>query len=309
MYSSPRDSIYATPTRQDSSEIYSEPVLHDAAPRPRAQPQVPLYKKMGRRASEGSMLSDKETQLGSITKDNMNTTMRSVAKAHFLGDPLSHKSLEMPGLNYPNSVGCRLSLDAGRRESSSSLSSSIADGSKDSLSSSNSTSTLTGQDTDDSIILNRIRKSFQQKEEFLRRPSNTSECSPIQREFYSRPKKLDKPVWPPVDVIRQDSPSRSTKPTHQNFQRVKNDIESERDMVVQPGNDNKYQENNRINGKKQQDQSINGSRMQENANHLAKIQENPTACTEFSDSNGDGEHNYSDDKRYVFNIFIIGDFT
>lgn len=48
------------------------------------------------------------------------------------------------GLSYVNSAGCRLSLDDGRRESSASLNSSVADGSKDSLSSYDSTSTLTG---------------------------------------------------------------------------------------------------------------------------------------------------------------------
>lgn len=238
---------------------------------------------MGRRASEGSMLSDKETQLN--CRENMNSAMKSVAKSHFLGDPLhqvSHKSLEMPGYSYPNNAGCRLSLDAGRRESSASLSSSLPDGSKDSLSSSNSTSTLTGQDTDDSIILNRIRKSFQQKEEFLRRPSNPLECAPVQKEFYSRPKKLDKPIWPPVDIIKQTN---RNKPTHQNFQRVKNDIENERGDIQQ-NYDSKRDDDDNATVK-------NG--VWANASNLTKIQEN--SCVEYVESNGSSDQNSADDKR------------
>lgn len=61
----------------------------------------------------------------------------------------------LQGLSYPNTAGCRLSLDGGRRESTSSLASSAPDSSKDSLSSFESGSTLTGQDTDDSIIMTR----------------------------------------------------------------------------------------------------------------------------------------------------------
>lgn len=53
------------------------------------------------------------------------------------------------------------------------------------------------------------------------------------REFYSRPKRLEKPTWPPTEP-RQDSPSRN-KPTHQNFQRVKSDIDRERELVCMSG--------------------------------------------------------------------------
>lgn len=131
---------------------------------------------------------------------------------------------------YPNLAGCRLSYDAGRRESSASLSSSIADGSKGSLNSFDSSTTLTGE-LDDSLISHRMRKSFQQKEEFLRRPSNPPEKPLIPKEFYSRPNKLEKPTWPPPESKQESSPSRAAKPTHQNFQRVKNDIDSERDYT------------------------------------------------------------------------------
>lgn len=82
-----------------------------------------------------------------------------------------------PPVYYPNSSGCRLSLDGGmldRRESSSS-------------------STL----TDDSLIISRIRKSCEQKEEFLRNTVVPTYSPIIAREFYARPQKLQKPVWPP----------------------------------------------------------------------------------------------------------------
>lgn len=82
--------------------------------------------------------------------------------------------------------------------------------------------------------MSRIIKSFQQKEQFLNANNNVPEQS-IQREFYGRPRKLERQVWPPPEA-RQDSPSRTAaKPTHQNFQRVKNDIDSERDYVLVSG--------------------------------------------------------------------------
>lgn len=231
-YGHDSEHIYSVPiesSRGLNRDIYAEPNLHEFHRRPRAQPQVPLYRKMGRRASEGSTLSDREGYYcepecylspekgGMVVGDSK---MKTVSKSAYTPETLT----------YPNTAGCRLSLDAGRRESSSSLTSSLADGSKDSLSSFDSVSTLTGQETDDSIMT-RFRKSFQQKEEFLRRPSNVLEPALIAREFYSRPKRLEKPMWPPTDPLRQDSPARTMKPMHHNFQRVKNDIENERDLV------------------------------------------------------------------------------
>ncbi|XP_069677566.1 uncharacterized protein RhoGAP19D isoform X4 [Periplaneta americana] len=189
-------------------------------------------------------------------------------------------------LHYSGTAGCRLSLDGGttRRDSSVSLPSNglvrdnytASDGSKDSLVSYDSASTLTGggQDrcsSDDSLIMSRIRKSFEQKEEFLKRPNQpiswniasgnqqqtslplTSQHSIIAREFYARPQKFQRPLWPPQNpgstspiLYRQQSPPRSSssgkstyssssttssKPTHQNLQRVKCDIDSERDSL------------------------------------------------------------------------------
>lgn len=205
--------------------------------RPKAQPQVPLYGKMGRRASDGcALLSDTyfdhpadysgvNSDTDEMVINNNNTKMKMMYK------------YENPELRYPNKAGCRLSLDAGRRESSSSLTSSLADGSKDSLTSFDSTSTLTGHETDDSAIMSRYRRSFQQKEEFLKMPPPPPAAEPlIQREYYSRPKKLEnRALWPPERL--QDTPNISKiKPTHQHFQRVKNDIDTERDLFLQSQN-------------------------------------------------------------------------
>lgn len=55
----------------------------------------------------------------------------------------------------------------------------------------------------DSAIMSRLRRSFEQKEEFLRRPAPApTSCAAAasdvqQREFYGRPNRLQKSVWPP----------------------------------------------------------------------------------------------------------------
>ncbi|XP_068082173.1 rho GTPase-activating protein 21 [Anabrus simplex] len=215
----------------------------------------------------------------------------SMASSRYGSSENVHSSSNsLQGLCYPSSAGCRLSLDGGRRESSVSLPSSsvhdnfTSDGSKDSLLSCDSTSTLTGgQDgcsSDDSVIISRIRKSFEQKEEFLKRPNqpiswnlpenennehlqqivpqSTASQAIIAREFYARPQKFQRPVWPPQSPstspspssYRQQSPSRTSisgksnhsvaannRPTHQNLRRVKSDIDSERDSVASRGSD------------------------------------------------------------------------
>ncbi|XP_074036276.1 rho GTPase activating protein at 19D isoform X5 [Leptinotarsa decemlineata] len=222
LYSEPRH-------RHNQQEIYAEIHPHDIGQRGkcRAAPQVPLYKKMGRRASEGNILSER-CESSNYSSLNPETSDDHAMKAMYKNNYLP-EGPEISGLNYPNTAGCRLSLEVGRRESNSSLSSSIADGSKDSFGSFDSNSTLTGHETDDSAIMNRFRKSVQQKEEFLKNTINPSsaEQALVRREFYSRPKKLEKQMWPPND---RESPSRTTKPNHQNFARVKNDIDNERDF-------------------------------------------------------------------------------
>ncbi|XP_062700293.1 uncharacterized protein LOC109428467 isoform X4 [Aedes albopictus] len=72
----------------------------------------------------------------------------------------------------------------------------------------------------DSAIMSRLRKSFEQKEEFLRRPAPAPSSVPVpsqsgvvaapfdvqQREFYGRPNRLQKSVWPPPPVQQQQPP-------------------------------------------------------------------------------------------------------
>lgn len=62
----------------------------------------------------------------------------------------------------------------------------------------------------DNAIMNRMRKSLEQKEEFLRRPPTTGaalQATPAaghdvqQREFYARPNRLQKSVWPPTQPL------------------------------------------------------------------------------------------------------------
>lgn len=147
--------LYQQPKSADNL-LHGHQVSHhqhhtnDTVGRHRAQPQEPSHRKMGRRASEGSMLSGPYEYTGGVVSNSGDmvvgsSKMKSVSK----------EGQNVQTLGYPNTAGCRLSLDGGRRESSSSLASSAPDSSKDSLSSFESTSTLTGQDTDDSIIMTR----------------------------------------------------------------------------------------------------------------------------------------------------------
>ncbi|XP_014609050.1 PREDICTED: uncharacterized protein LOC106789401 isoform X4 [Polistes canadensis] len=210
----------------------------------RAEPQVPIYRPgrrvIARRASEGS---------GATGQTNESEVP-------------SYGSIDALRSNDPSS---RLSMDS-RRDSSPI--------SKGSLSSFDSNSTVTGNEcSDDSVIMNRLRKSFEQKEEFLRRPSHPigwsvaedasrlqqssgggsgdggggggggggTNSAVIQREFYARPQKLQRQIWPPNEQQqRQQSPTRRmdnksngklslTKPSNQNVQRVKIDLDSESD--------------------------------------------------------------------------------
>ncbi|XP_070153965.1 rho GTPase-activating protein 23 isoform X5 [Polyergus mexicanus] len=193
-------------------------------PMSQAEPQVPIYRPVkrmvARRASEGSgTTNDSETaSYGSIDALRSNESSR-------------------------------LSIES-RRDSSP-----VA--SKDSSTSPyDSNSTLTGNEcSDDSVIMNRLRKSFEQKAEFLRRPShpigwsteplpslqNINQAAVIQREFYARPQKLQRPIWPPgQNEQRQQSPTRRgslernvaakpttlmNKPSNQSVQRIK-DVDS-----------------------------------------------------------------------------------
>ncbi|XP_055589672.1 uncharacterized protein LOC129741867 isoform X3 [Uranotaenia lowii] len=66
----------------------------------------------------------------------------------------------------------------------------------------------------DSAIMSRLRKSFEQKEEFLRRPIGTTPLDVLQqREFYSRPNRLQKTVWPPMMPLAAGQQQQSSKAT------------------------------------------------------------------------------------------------
>ena len=55
--------------------------------------------------------------------------------------------------------------------------------------------------------MTRIKKSFEQKEEFLKRPMLPSwvnsdvQSPPIPKEFYAQPQKFSRPLWPPSSSI------------------------------------------------------------------------------------------------------------
>ncbi|XP_048504870.1 uncharacterized protein LOC105687120 isoform X4 [Athalia rosae] len=233
------ESIYSRPNPEQIYDRIKDPIYErvrpdmfskslDQYPMSRAEPQVPIYRPgrriVSRRASEGSGMGN---------------------------DVESPVYGSMDALKSSN-PGSRLSMDS-RRDSS--------PASKESLSSYDSNSTLTGYEcSDDSIIMSRLRRSFEQKEEFLRRPSHpigwlTPEEAAraaqqnhgvIQREFYARPQKLQRQVWPPNEPQpRQQSPTRntsernakSTKPSNQNSQRIRGDIDSETETEYSNQND------------------------------------------------------------------------
>ncbi|XP_024945687.1 uncharacterized protein LOC107272586 isoform X15 [Cephus cinctus] len=232
------ESIYSRPSTEQLYDRIKDPIYErvkpdssnfgkslDRYPMSRAEPQVPIYRPgrriVARRASEGS---------GIVNDIDISGPFGSA-----------------DALKQSSNPGSRLSMDS-------------SPASKESLSSYDSNSTLTGNEcSDDSVIMTRLRKSFEQKEEFLRRPSHpigwlspeesarsTAHVQPlIQREFYARPQKLQRQVWPPSEqqqqqhsatLPRQQSPSRSSmerasksggKPSNQNVQRVKTDMDSE----------------------------------------------------------------------------------
>lgn len=70
--------------------------------------------------------------------------------------------------------------------------------------------------SEDSLIMSRLRKSFEQKEEFMKRMPESPVAAPesaavaaTAREFYSRPQKMSTSAWPPAT---SDSSGGSTPP-------------------------------------------------------------------------------------------------
>ncbi|XP_077283847.1 rho GTPase activating protein at 19D isoform X3 [Arctopsyche grandis] len=227
-------------SRADSSDrvftnIPIENLNRGAIPRKaEAQPQVPPQptnlQKNSRRSSEGARLAiDPSDYYASPPSSPFNSSRDSTSvytsgesiqsshknQMHLLKSTpthISHLNQNLPNNNklvqygsnpdnVPMQYTNKFDFDD-RRESNASLTSSAAE-SKDSLSSYESISTLTGNDPDNILYKYRIRKSLEQKEAFLRRPSQptgwaTPEQNVIQqKEFYARPQKLHKPAWPP----------------------------------------------------------------------------------------------------------------
>ncbi|KAL9698850.1 hypothetical protein quinque_002291 [Culex quinquefasciatus] len=85
----------------------------------------------------------------------------------------------------------------------------------------------------DSAIMSRLRKSFEQKEEFLRRPAPApTSCAAAasdvqQREFYGRPNRLQKSVWPPP-------PSNATMPVIANESNHQHQHHNQQDSLLRP---------------------------------------------------------------------------
>lgn len=257
------ESVYSRPSNEQIYDRINDPIYEHVRasdhhqqhyyqptllryPVSQAEPQVPIYRPMkrmvARRASEGS----------GITNDS---------------ESMSYSSIDALRSNESS----RLSIDSHRDSSPAA--------SKDSVSPYDSNSTLTGNEcSDDSVIMNRLRKSFEQKAEFLRRPShpigwsveppplsNFNQAAVIQREFYARPQKLQRPVWPPgqnEQQQRQQSPTRRSsqernvpakstanllnKPSNQSVQRIKDvDTNSE---YSKSRNDQQLEDNQTISG-------------------------------------------------------------
>jgi len=255
------DSVYSRPSNEQLYDRINDPIYERVRvsehhphyyqpsllryPVSQAEPQVPIYRPIkrmvARRASEGSgnIIDSEAASYGSID------ALRS-------------------------SESSRLSIES-RRDSSPAAS-------KDSTSPYDSNSTLTGNEcSDDSVIMNRLRKSFEQKAEFLRRPShpigwsvepsqlpNFSQAAVIQREFYARPQKLQRQIWPPgqnEQQQRQQSPTKRSsqernivsktvtslnKPLNQSVQRIK-DVDSNSEYS-KPHNDQQLEDNQSVAG-------------------------------------------------------------
>lgn len=195
-----------------------------------------------------------------------------------------------------------------RRESDTSLPSSAAE-SKDSLGSFDSNSTLTGRELDDSIILSRIRKSLEQKEAFLRRPSQptgwvTPDAPPPikQKEFYARPQKLQKPAWPPPAA----SPPLASSPPPQSQTQDKRD---ECSASVDSGTFSGYGEVNGTHDKNRSKQEKNQfvatlSKIQETATSIQSTNVGTVSNGANTEAKDEAANSNNQDNKYVFDMFL-----
>ncbi|XP_045514310.1 rho GTPase-activating protein 21 isoform X2 [Pieris brassicae] len=183
------------------------------------------------------------------------------------------------------------------RESDISLPSSATE-SKDSLGSFDSNSTLTGRELDDSIILSRIRKSLEQKEAFLRRPSQptgwvTPDVPPPikQKEFYARPQKLQKPAWPPPP----SSPPPAASPPH--HQPAPEQRREDCATSVDSGTYSAYGEVNGVDKKLKQDRSQFVATLS-NIQETAPFQSNNVGTMNGTNNDSREEMTTNQDNRY-----------
>ncbi|CAL7940899.1 unnamed protein product [Xylocopa violacea] len=192
-------------------------------PLSRAEPQVPIYrlatKRMGsRRASEGST--------NNLAINNFETALRCC-------EPGSRYSIDSRRDSSPAHTNDPSCYDSNPTLLGNETSGTCKNENRNVYKTNNGTgsgsitnTSIGSTSIDDSVIMTRLRKSFEQKEEFLRRPShpigwflsereggldsslvrNNTSAAVIPREFYARPQKLQKQIWPPSDP-KQDQQS------------------------------------------------------------------------------------------------------
>ncbi|KAF4520925.1 hypothetical protein B566_EDAN008900, partial [Ephemera danica] len=164
------------------------------------QPGSPAHRSLPRPGSGGT--SSRRSSEGSVLPQ-----WRS-CHAPFNG----HAPLSLQGPQRAASVDRECNNDDRRRESTASLPPNV--GTTDSSPRLSIASSLDANEADS--VITRIKKSFEQKEEFLKRPnqpiwlpssssSASSTCSNssqpgtlIPREFYAHPQKFQRPLWPPT---------------------------------------------------------------------------------------------------------------
>ncbi|XP_043265062.1 uncharacterized protein LOC122404847 isoform X2 [Colletes gigas] len=212
-------------------------------PLSRAEPQVPIYRPTtrrvtSRRASEGST--------GSWTINNFEAASYASTDALRSCDLGSRFSIDSRRDSSPIRNDGSLSYDSGSVH--------VGNGTNGNRNGNSNGNRNGNSGIDDSVIMTRLRKSFEQKEEFLRRPSHPigwflseeraespvrgNDAAVIPREFYARPQKLQKQIWPPNEAKQDQQCPRQLQdrsfsgkmdkfPSNRSEQRLKNDAADE----------------------------------------------------------------------------------
>ncbi|XP_076244290.1 rho GTPase activating protein at 19D isoform X6 [Calliopsis andreniformis] len=214
--------------RQQYYQSLQQPCL-TRYPLSRAEPQVPIYRPAmrrvtSRRASEGST--------GSSTINNFDAASYASTDALRSCAPGSRFSIDSGRDSSPLRTDDPSAYDStslrfgnGGNENRSEGRRGGSNGSRSGNGNGDDRSSI-----DDSVIMTRLRKSFEQKEEFLRRPSHpigwflpeersgspvrSNGSTAIPREFYARPQKLQKQIWPPNE-LKQDQQSPASRGSHE----------------------------------------------------------------------------------------------